>query len=59
MTYDHERRVMAQVLRGFQFTNGVLQSASMNEEVTDMNRATIEYTKYVNNDDEIDFWIPV
>jgi hypothetical protein len=45
-------------IRGFQFTNGILQSASMSEEVTDMNIATIEYTKYVNNDDEIDFWTP-
>jgi|TARA_R110000824_G_scaffold108741_3_gene256065 hypothetical protein len=47
------------VFRGFQFTDGVLQSASMNEEVTDMNRATLEYTKYVNSDDDINFWIPV
>jgi hypothetical protein len=47
------------VFRGFQFTSGVLQSASMNEKITDMNRATLEYTKYVNNNDEINFWIPV
>ena len=45
--------------RGFQFTSGVLQSASMNEEVTDMNRATLEYTKYINSEDDINFWIPV
>ena len=45
--------------RGFQFSSGVIQSASMNEEVTDINRATLEYTRYLNSDDDINFWIPV
>ena len=44
--------------RAFQFSDGVIQSASMNEEVTDINKATLEYTRYLNSDDDINFWLP-
>tara|TARA_R110000824_G_scaffold174380_3_gene352522 strand:- start:2582 stop:3475 length:894 start_codon:yes stop_codon:yes gene_type:complete len=46
------------VFRGFRFSSGVLQSASMNEAVTDMNRATLEYTRSLNSDADINFWMP-
>ena len=46
------------IFRGFQFSSGVIQAASMSEEVTDMNRATLEYTRYLNNDNDINFWMP-
>ena len=46
------------IFRGFRFTSGVIQSASMNEEVTDINTATLEYTRYLTNDADLDFWMP-
>jgi hypothetical protein len=47
------------IFRIFEFSSGTLRSASMNEEVREINRATLEYTRYISRDDEIDFWVPV
>jgi len=44
-------------IRGFKFTEGVLQSASMTERVLDINTATLEYTKSITSDAEFGFWI--
>ena len=44
-------------IRGFKFTKGILQSASMEAVTLDINRATLEYTKSITNDAEFGFWI--
>ena len=44
-------------IRGFKFTEGVLQSASMEAVAMDINKATLVYTKSITNDAEFGFWI--
>ena len=46
-------------IRGFEFTKGVLQSASMTERVLDINKATLEYTKSITKDSDFGFWMNV
>ena len=46
------------IFRGFRFQSGVIKSASMNEEVREINTATIEYTRYLNSDSDLNFWMP-
>ena len=46
------------LIRTFQFSSGVLQSASMSETVRELNTATLEYSRNVNSNLDLNFWSP-
>tara|TARA_R110000824_G_scaffold791_10_gene4855 strand:- start:1068 stop:1955 length:888 start_codon:yes stop_codon:yes gene_type:complete len=50
------KRCDGSVIRSFTFSSGVLQGASMNEAVTEINTATLEYTRTVSSLSDMNFW---